>query len=1773
MPRPITAPARALIASEHFVPHVRVQLADQADAWQDVSDVGGRDYFLSATWRESIDAPVMSGAITLSRSVDGVSIAPTMSASAINHPGGGAYDPFIRGRQHVRILTACKAPGVAPLPDDWIEQFVGRVDTPEWGGNSNVMTLPIADVGTWLMGKMIEVETVYSDDVGVPIETVMQQILDDNVVDTLGAVTLHVPVSPGINIKAYTQSRVPVLQALRDLAQQLAWEVRYRYDDDGIFKLTLYEPDRDKDVADWEFGPDEYMELPQVGVNTDDIRNKVRVYYIDATTGERAYEEYEDASSIALNDVAYLEIGESATSNIDSGPEALTMATGIGKDLSTPFMTQQMISFFSWFVQLGDLGNFLPNGMHYDETQSLAIVAIEHNLTRESKRTTLSVRGQPAGQYANWLQLAHTSSGVPLQKIGRPSVSAFVHDDTHQVDAIVDVDSALTASIKVLASGTHVPTSAEVRATAAIATGGASRVTVVDVIDELLPGVTGYISALAYDAAGNESAIASAAVSLAEAVLPPTIEMIVATPNSINGLTVDVALRIIVPSGEAATLYLYLNHDGTGDPAYTADPEYNLAIPAGATEAAPYIVDETVDFLNYPSEVGTFKALNDVRVHPTQFKLVYAKVTDASGLTSGKMPFTVRGGGGSFDASGNLKAGAIFAPSQITDGLLTLPLFDPTLKIPVQYGSLPATGPQGVDSLAIVGGRTSKWTGSAWVDVNSAANLVGQLVTSQITPGSITQSLVATGLRIPQTGTTFPGSGTIGDTFILQPSGVLYRWNGSTWTADVGAGFIAGQLLGTQIADLAISTPKIALGAITSPLIAAGVVTADKLFVYGTRGAALNLDPNTSDASAWIDDITGNNPTLINFGAAGKTGQWALVGSTYAYLRGRALIAIDPTKTYRVRAWIYADSANGLAYTGVFVTDATGAQVASPIGGGWYAGAVGSNPTNGTWTEYVGYLGAGAPPQDSLHPGPFTSACKWMTPYVLLNYGGSVGSMYAQDVRVEEVTPGTLIMDGAITTGKVAALSITSSLLAANAAIFGKVAAGAIGTDQLIAYSITSGKVAAGAITTDKLYVSGGFGQALNADPELRDATAWALGSASQADFGTGGKTGRYGLRSNVGVFGQAIANVAIAVDPLKVYRFHVWLRMGTGTDGIFYYGGTFKNGDGTDSNSNSGYCYAAGSGTRPSSANVWQEYTGNLLIADGSIPSTAAYFYPILYLNYGGTAGYMDVQDFRVEEVLPGTLIIDGSITTAKVAALQITSDQLAANSAIFGKVAAGAIGVDQMRANSVGADQIIAGSIQADKLLVTMSAGSALNSDPLTTDVSAWLVDINTAGSSVIADMAGAAKVGRTALYTGGNGYLAVRDKRIMRLDFVTKTYRLHAWVYNGSATGTIYLGVYMLNKFDVAVGGVYAVGNEHPASGVWTEYNRTINAATFTTWSQDAAQVGGVQLYALLNYPGSTTGFYWLQDFRLEEVIPGTLIKDGSILTQHLTSTTVTAGVMNVATISSISPDFGVMLQGQLNGPSGMYLNLSATAGNPVLHGSQFNLNYDGSATFAGALVAATGSFAGSLSAATGTFAGSLSAATGSFAGSLSAASGSFAGALSGATGTFSGDVTASGSISAGAFYSTYSQFSGRIVMRGTIRLLADSTYADAGDAGLLFYRDDLGYVYGKIQMDAGTANVTMQANGGLNLDAGSGSNNVSISAYAVTIDSIYNSLATMFQVSNSTYGTLFTVDVPTNNNDTGLSVIYRNESGAYSFKRIRGDNTNTGGSGSRNLRVLN
>jgi hypothetical protein len=1788
MARVLAAGERAKLATQ-FVPRIRVQLENQGGDWQDMSNFNGRDYFTAVTWRESFDTNVASGSLTLARQVGGESIAPTVSAALANHPGGGAYSAFIRGRQKVRILTATKAPADAePIDADYREIFRGRVDDPEYGGTGNQMTLAIADQGSWLMTKMIDTVRTYSDDVGQSIESVMQQILDDNPVTELGALTLFVPTSPAVNIKAYSQDRVPVLTALITLAEQIAWDVRFMYDPtDGVSKLTLYEPPRDKTTADWSFGPDEYYNLPNVGLQTDDVKSRGKLFYTDEATGERASVDYLNPDAAAIFGDSYFEIGESATSNINTAAEAQRMLDAIGADLSAPPFNHVMETAFFWPAQLYDVGVFAPNSQHYDEPQTLAVVGVEHNLTPTTRRTTLTTRGQVAGAYARWLAIASKSTNPPTTEGDhpqRPQLSTFTDPDTGSVDVIVDV-SADTTAVKVAghagASAT-IPTIEETRAAASHLTGGARRIVVSDVMTVDETG-DGYVSALAYDALGDESPLASIAVGSPTPDVTPTLQLLHAVPNSITGLTVDVGLRVVSPTGAGGFLRVWTNHDGTNDPNPNGPIEGTLAI--GAT---PATVDETSSFLVGGVGPGTFQYLNDIRVYPTQGKIIFAEFVDSDGNTSGQIAMTIRGGGGILDDSGNLKPGAIFTPSQITDGLLTMPKMDPTLKIPVTYSSLPATGPQGVGSIAVVGTRTYKWNGSAWVDMNSAVDMVGQITTAQITAGAIGPNQMDSTIRPPVTVASLPATGAQGVGSLVIMGGRIYQWNGSSWVDQASAANMSGQIAGAQIASGAIGatnlasglevvqnvatiasanftvshsaynqadgrlyqwnaslgwvpvntaslmvgqitagqitagaigTTQLAAGAVTAGIIAAGAVTADKLFVSGGVGAALNVDPQCADPSAWIDDVSGLPPTAT-LTSGGKVGQTCFISPVGVplYLDGRKKIPVDPLKVYRVRAWVYGSGANGQLYLGVRGFDGAGGEHTGGGGGAFYTSHVTSIPDG--WTQYVGNIGPGQ--VDGSGFGWSTdvgaSGVVNVQMYALINYLGTAGQCLIQDFRLEEVLPGTLIRDGAITTQKVAALAITSDLLAANSATFGKVAAGAIGVDQMRANSVGADQVIAGSITTDKLYVSGGLGQALNADPSLHDATAWSMSNGSIVTL-TDGVSGTTAIRTTTGNFGNITATAAVPFDRNKIYRFHVWLRRSTTAPGYFYYGGTFRNGDGTASNSNGGYIYAAHSGESIPTANTWYEYSGTLSVPEGSVPSSAAYFYPILYLNYPivGTAGYVEAQDFRVEEVLPGTLIKDGAITTAKLTALSVTSNELAANSAIFGKVAAGAIGTDQLIANAITAGKIAAGAVQADKLIVTWAPGGAINLDPMTSDLSAWTIDLGPGIASVTG------KVGSRALFSGVGTAGAYRTKQLLRLDWANKTYRIHGWVFRSAdSNGLLYLGLWCYRKSDGAqLGGVYAPGGVSPTLGAWSEYSTHLNAATFAAWSQDPDNVGDAQLYALINYTG-TAGYYYLQDFRIEEVQPGTLIKDGSILTQHLTSTTVTAAVMSVGSLQSISTDMGVLVSGKLqSAANGTYLDLNATGGNPVLHHANFDLYANGAA--------------------------------------------SFRGDITGASGTFSGAISSS------SFTTGQANFAGKVYMQGTLKIIGGGTgFEEFGLGGITFNRYSDDYSYAKIYLD-GVATLALQGNAGISMDAGSSP--LAVNAYALTVNSAVNVLNPMLTIANTTYGTLISVDVPTNNNDTGLSIIYRNESGAYSFKRVRGDNTNTGGSGNRNLRVLN
>lgn len=401
-----------------------VEVQDADGEWRDLGRLNANRNWVQQVQvdTERVDQPVASASVYLRRDGPlGESLAPLMSQSPLNRLPPDDYAPLldigVPIRISVLVLEAGQLPSSVLVSEDgeilMTEDeehlvvgdtpprriFDGRIDKVAW--QEDPIQLSCSDLGAWLMDTQIEETREYGSDEGVPVETVMQEILDDWP-SVQGAITLHVPTSPGWLIRKYAQDRTKVLEAVRNLALQIGWELRYRYDEAGVYRLTLFSPDRENTDPLWSIGPQQYYDVRGMDVRLDDIRNVVAVPFFMAN-GFPDIAVAQDTLSIGRVGRRFMEIQEADTSNIDTMLEATRLAAAVVHDLSTPPVEKELEMDLFWPAQEGDVYELLPNGVHYDEPQRLAVVGVRHELVNGSGRTTLSLRGRVAGAYQDWL--------------------------------------------------------------------------------------------------------------------------------------------------------------------------------------------------------------------------------------------------------------------------------------------------------------------------------------------------------------------------------------------------------------------------------------------------------------------------------------------------------------------------------------------------------------------------------------------------------------------------------------------------------------------------------------------------------------------------------------------------------------------------------------------------------------------------------------------------------------------------------------------------------------------------------------------------------------------------------------------------------------------------------------------------------------------------------------------------------------------------------------------------------------------------------------------------------------------------------------------------------------------------------------------------------------------------------------------------------------------------------------------------------------------------
>lgn len=521
---------------------------------------------------------------------------------------------------------------------------------------------------------------------------------------------------------------------------------------------------------------------------------------------------------------------------------------------------------------------------------------------------------------------------------------------------------------------------------------------------------------------------------------------------------------------------------------------------------------------------------------------------------------------------------------------------------------------------------------------------------------------------------------------------VWFNYNNGDGTADLDS----LQVDVVEIPANSVGVTHIQDGAISTDKLQANSITASKLVLSDTTN--LVPDADMQDANSWSNgsghfsivaspsDMPGIN-SLYQSGA--KT---AAAGNNFISDSWSEYIPVEPDTEYRLAGTIKT-SADA---TGTWRYEFCELDAAKAI------------------TRY-NTPGSGVIPQASPYRSTLTVKTLTNTKYLRVRVrrgavtnGGSVtGDLWASMPSVVRAASAELIVDGAVTAGKIAADAVTA----------GTVAAGAINAREL----------AAGAVTTDKLVVGNFDNQIPNGDFASGDLTNWRPYSGTQsvilgadASVPAGAPTkyvmrlasaaaGRSAIFSHAKAYQDAGANMdGIRVTAGQQYdvRFKI-VRTADATVGTtavvrFYY----LRKDGTTA---SGTIIANFAGGVTGIPTAWTEQSATFTVP-ATTPEVDRVFL-FFDMNTGFTAGSVFVADVRVTRVSDATLIADGAITTQKLVAAAVTADKVAANAITADKLVANAVTADKLAASAVTAAKIAAGAVTADHLSVGQSANMLVN------------------------------------------------------------------------------------------------------------------------------------------------------------------------------------------------------------------------------------------------------------------------------------------------------------------------------------------------------------------------------------------------------------------------------------------------------------------------------
>lgn len=354
----------------------------------------------------------------------------------------------------------------------------------------------------------------------------------------------------------------------------------------------------------------------------------------------------------------------------------------------------------------------------------------------------------------------------------------------------------------------------------------------------------------------------------------------------------------------------------------------------------------------------------------------------------------------------------------------------------------------------------------------------------------------------------------------------------SSKIADLDATKLTGQIVSTQITDSAITTPKIATNSIVSTHISALAVTTEKMAI-----AAGNLIPNgdfsSGDKTNWspysnpsffyvVPNTEAGMPDASNvptkyvgkFQYTGGAANSSVFTHAKAYTAPGAEndgISVQPGEQYYISLKAAKNASFAatslMVYIYYYKQDGTISTA--------YTG-IPSMSLNTTWTTYSGSFTV-----------PTGAVRCWAYVYVA---SMTAGAVYWTSLRVWRKSGGELIVDGAITSDKIAANTITAGQIAAGTLTAAQIAAGSLTGDRFSTSTSLPGTITVGStgvsIGTIQTKVYDGLvysdTRSVNSPPSYYQAK----GTGITAEFKTNSVIGLANTGAGPGLFSKLVTEV-----------------------------------------------------------------------------------------------------------------------------------------------------------------------------------------------------------------------------------------------------------------------------------------------------------------------------------------------------------------------------------------------------------------------------------------------------------------------------------------------------------------------------------------------------------------------------------------------------------------------------------------------------------------------